>query len=176
MAWLHEQRDLSRSDEGHIAGCPCMRHSTSRDLYPRDFDPIDALVHGCPSCWRNHGRDYIPTFYRQPAYEHLEIPALIRTAQDLETAKRIVRSNLKACLRNREFRLRDMDSLLYPIRNRHGEYPDGFGEPRTFSWLAALKREWISADLRLNALANHHGTPKVNNENACSATTTSHIN
>ena len=92
MAWPHEQRDLTRSNEGHIAECPCMRHSTGRDFCARDFDPIDSPVRGCPSCWHNHGRDYVPSFYRLPAYEHLEIPALIRAARDVETTRRIVRS------------------------------------------------------------------------------------
>ena len=141
MAWLFPERNLSLSDDGHIAGCPSSRRTTGRDLCrPGDFDPVDSLIRNCPSCWRDHGRDYIPTLYGRPSYEHLELPALICKAQDVETARRIVNSNLKACLRNREVS-RDMDSLLYPIRNRFGEYPSGFEEPRPISWLMALDRE-----------------------------------
>jgi hypothetical protein len=138
MAFLDELHDRAQ----HSPGCPHARYSTSHDLLPlRDFELIDSLIHGCPACWRDHGRDYIPTLYSLPSYVHLELPALIRQAQDLETAQRIVRSNLNACLRNRELRRRDMDALLYPIRNRCGDYALGFDEPRPLSWLRALDRE-----------------------------------
>ena len=136
IAYLHNRPSLSYSDDGHVVECPLTRHSIGHDLRPqRDFDPIDSLIHGCPSCWREYGRDYIPNFYSRPSWEHLELPALIRQARDLETAQRILKSNLNACLRNRELRLRDMDELLYPIRNRNGDYPHGFDEPRSIRWL-----------------------------------------
>jgi hypothetical protein len=86
-------------------------------------------------CWHEYGRDYVPNFYSRPSWEHIELPALIRQARDLETAQRILKSNLNACLHNRELRRRDMDELLYPIRNRNGDYPHGFDEPRSIRWL-----------------------------------------
>jgi hypothetical protein len=140
-AWLCEQRNrFQHSDE-----CPHGRCSTDHDhLRSRDFEPIDSLVRGCPGCWRDYGRDHIPTLYSRPSYDHLELPSLIRQARDLETAQRIVRSNLNACLRNRELRPRDMAGLLHPIRNRYGDYPYGFDEPRPISWLRALDRELTS--------------------------------
>jgi uncharacterized protein (UPF0212 family) len=148
LAYLYEQRDRAQ----HSARCPHTRYSTSHDLsHLRDFEPIDSLIHGCPACWRDHGRDYIPTLYSRPSYVHLELPALIRQAQDLETAQRIVRSNLNACLRNRDLRQRDIDALMYPIRNRYGDYPYGFDEPRPLSWLRGLDRELIAALLRWRA-------------------------
>jgi hypothetical protein len=126
----------------HLPTCSYVRYSTSHDLLRlQDLALTDSLIHGCPACWRNHGRDYIPTLYSRPSYTHLELPALIRSAQDVESAERIFKSNLNACLRNRELRRRDVDALLYPIRNRYGDYPLGFDEPRPLSWLRGLDRE-----------------------------------
>ena len=136
VAYLRNRPSPSYSNDGHVVECPLTRHSTGHDLCSqRAFDPVDSLIHGCPSCWREYGRDYIPNFYSRPSWEHLELPALIRQARDLETAQKILRSNLNACLRNRELRPRDIDELLYPIRNRNGDYPHGFDEPRSIRWL-----------------------------------------
>lgn len=173
LASLDEPYDRAQ----HSPGCPYARYSTSPDLLRlRDFELVDSLIHGCPACWRDHGRDYIPTLYSRPSYMHLELPALIRQAQDLETAQRIVRSNLHACLRNRELRRRDMDALLYPIRNRYGDYPLGFDEPRPLSWLRALDREWEFSFPPLTLSADEDQTLQVHNGNACSATMVFHIN
>jgi hypothetical protein len=112
-------------------------------------------MRGCPRCWRDYGRDYIPTLYSRPSYDHLELPALISQARDVDTAQRIVQSNLNACLRNRELRPRDMAGLLYPIRNRYGDYPYGFDEPRPISWLRALDRELVSPASLAGVLCRH---------------------
>lgn len=104
--------------------CTCSRAGRIRYRVHESYD--DPLVHECS--YDRLARE-CPSFHR-PLFEHLDLSRLIRTAPSTEIRHTIIRDNVPAYNRNRGPAPLDMEDLMYPIRNRYGEYPTYFDRPR----------------------------------------------